>query len=311
VDAVFFPRIGTGVIVCFSGRTKSSPYPDWPISQWMRFIGGQEAKLCAVGTVLLVLSLLSGGCQSGASVAHSTEKFRAGTGFTYHQIVVDGTTRNCWIFLPKDYRPTRKYPTILFLHGLFEAGEEADKCLAAGLGPVIAQHPDNWPFITIFPQSDGNWKGEAHERIALAAMDYTQSHYSVDRDRVILAGLSYGALGTWEIGAKHSERFAALVPVSGHRATELVERLIMVPVWAFAYTGDMWVKSDSSEEMCREISERGGKAKLTEFEGVGHDGWSRAVAESNVVEWMLQQRRSNVAPTPVAAAGRTTVAHIE
>jgi len=264
-----------------------------------------------MGVVLLTLSLLNGGCQSGAQVAHSTATFRPGTGFTHHQIMVDGTPRNVWVFLPKDYKPTKKYPTILFLHGLFEAGEDYQKCLSAGLGPVIAKNPDRWPFITVFPQSDGNWKGEARERIAIVALDYTQAHYSVDRDRVILAGLSYGALGTWEIGAKHSERFAALVPVSGHRATEMVERLIMVPVWAFAYTGDMFVQPQSSEEMCREIAERGGKAKLTEFEGVGHDGWGRAVAESNLVEWMLAQHRTNMTPAPVPAAGRTALAHIE
>ena len=104
-------------------------------------------------------------------------------------------------FHPAPYRPDYRYPAILFLHGLFEAGDGGDKVLGAGLGPVIANDPENWPFITIFPQSTGTWQGEDKEHLALAALDYAQSQWTIDQDRIILAGLSYGALGVWEIGA--------------------------------------------------------------------------------------------------------------
>src|SRR6185503_2437513 len=114
---------------------------------------------------------------------------------------------------------------------------------------------------TIFPQSTGTWCGDDRDRLAIAALDFAQREYSIDPDRVILAGLSYGALGTWQIGAKHTDRFAALVPVSGHRATELVERLVLLPVWAFDTRGDPIVSSKSSEEMCQELQKRGGIAR--------------------------------------------------
>lgn len=257
---------------------------------------------------LLVVILLTCGCR-GDAVVRSTQGFPAGTGFSRHVIEVDGAARAVWVFVPKDYRADQRYPTILFLHGLFEAGSGYDNAVSAGLGPVIAKNPDTWPFITIFPQSDGTWKGEPRERIAMGALDYAQANWSVDRDRVILAGLSYGALGTWQIGAKHADRFAALVPVSGHRATDLVERLVMLPVWAFAFSGDPIVKAQSSEQMCSEISQRGGFAKLTEFFGVGHDGWGKAVAESSVVTWMLEQRRNPTLSAPPESD--TAVAHVE
>src|SRR4029077_6304042 len=123
-----------------------------------------------------------------------------------------------------------------------------------------------------------------------------QQNFSIDPDRVILAGLSYGALGTWQIGANHPDRFAALVPVSGHRATELVERLVLLPVWAFDMRGDPVVSSQNSEEMCREIDQHPGVARLTEFLGVGHDCWALAVHQSNLVDWMLEQRRHSANP---------------
>src|SRR5262249_53964049 len=156
----------------------------------------------------------------------------AGRGFIEQNVTVDGQSHTVWVFVPKDYRPGVKYPAILFLHGLFEAGNGGNKCVSAGLGPVIANQPEKWPFITIFPQSTGTWRGEERDHLAMAALDMAQAKYSIDSDRVVLAGLSYGGLGTWEVGARHRERFAALVPVSGHKATEDIDRLILLPVWA-------------------------------------------------------------------------------
>jgi predicted peptidase len=274
----------------------------------MQFILHRRAGGAAAGFIIGLALLFCGGCR-GDVVARSTSHFPQGLGFIHREIVVDGTPRNVWVFVPKDYQSGKRYPTILFLHGLFEAGTGYDKALSAGLGPVIAKDPNKWPFITIFPQSDGNWKGEDRDRIAMAALDFAERTWSIDRDRVILAGLSYGALGTWEIGARHPDRFAALVPVSGHRATEVIERLLLMPVWAFAYSGDPWVKAQSSEEMCQQISEHGGEARLTEFLGIGHDCWDKAVKESDLVTWMLDQHRSSTAAAMQPAG--TAVAHVE
>jgi predicted peptidase len=227
-------------------------------------------------------------------VADSTQHFPQNTGFIERTIVVDGDSRPVWVFVPEDYHPGRKYPAILFLHGLWEKGNGGTNVLSAGLGPVIAQDPEHWPFITIFPQSPGDWKGPERERLAMIALDDAQRHWSIDSDRVILAGLSYGGLGVWEIGAKHPDRFAALVPVSGHQAPEWVERLVTFPIWAFASHDDPWVKSDNSVEMCRAIDACGGHARLTEFEGSSHDCWELAVSESDLVSWMLKQKREPV-----------------
>ena len=134
----------------------------------------------------------------------------------------------------------------------------------------------------------------------LESLQWAQENWSIDRDRVILAGLSYGGLGTWEIGGRHPDTFAGLVPVSAHRATELADRLARVPSWSFAYRGDLVVDSDSSQDMQEAILAHGGKAQLTEFPGVGHDCWDRAVVESQLVDWMLNQRRSSAPVAPVA-----------
>lgn len=245
----------------------------------------------ALSPLLVCIWLLLCGCH-GNRVSTSTAKFPAGTGFIRHDVLVDGTPRQVWVFVPKNYHADARFPAIVFLHGLFEAGKDGEHSLSAGLGPVIAKSPDTWPFITIFPQSSGTWRGEDRERFVMAALDSVEAKWSIDHDRVTLAGLSYGALGVWEIGAKHPDRFAALVPVAGPRATEVVQRIILLPVWAFNFRGDWVVPSASADEMCQQITAHGGTARQTKFDGIGHDCWARAVAESDIVDWMLRQRIS-------------------
>ena len=63
-------------------------------------------------------------------------KFPAGTGFVRHEFQFEGKPRTLWVFLPRNYSPDRKFPAIVFLHGLFEAGD-GEACLTGGLGPVI------------------------------------------------------------------------------------------------------------------------------------------------------------------------------
>jgi len=234
------------------------------------------------------------GCH-GAEVAASTRKYAPHkTGFVERKVVCDGFIRPVWVFVPTNYDPHNLYPAILFLHGLFENGNGNVNVLGAGLGPVIARDPDHWPFITIFPQSTGSWKGDDREHLAMASLKDAEEEYAIDPDRVILAGLSFGGLGVWEIGAKHSDRFAALVPVSGPGAGDLASHLPRTPIWAFASKEDPIVKADNSEQMCKAIQSFGGRPRLTEFEGNEHDCWTMAIDQSQLVPWMLNQARNPV-----------------
>ena len=287
----FHPNRGNIRPITFAFSTSRWGLADVKAMIWLSWRGGGLFPHCALFiSGMLILGALGTGC-TGTYVANSTKEFPHRTGFFQTEVTVDSEPHAVWVFIPKNYQPNRRYPAILFLHGLFEAGHGGDKVLSAGLGPVIAEDPNDWPFITIFPQSEGNWRGEDKDRLAMAALDFAEQHWAIDQDRVILAGLSYGGLGTWEIGARHPERFAALVPVSGHSAIDVVEQVVTLPVWAFCSKDDPWVKSENSELMCQEIDLHGGRAKLTEFPGSGHDAWAMAIDKSDLVQWMLIQKR--------------------
>ena len=57
-----------------------------------------------------------------------------------------------------------------------------------------------------------SYNGIAEEDV-LRAMDDVKRAYNVDEDRVYLTGLSMGGGGTWHLGLRYPDRFAAIAPV--------------------------------------------------------------------------------------------------
>ncbi len=57
------------------------------------------------------------------------------------------------------------------------------------------------------------WAGETD---VFEAIEAACRNYAVDRDRIVLRGMSMGASGTWHLGLKHPDRFVALGPYCGY-----------------------------------------------------------------------------------------------
>ena len=57
------------------------------------------------------------------------------------------------------------------------------------------------------------WAGETDVFEAIEALC---RNYNIDRDRIVLRGMSMGASGTWHFGLKHPDFFVALGPYSGY-----------------------------------------------------------------------------------------------
>jgi len=53
------------------------------------------------------------------------------------------------------------------------------------------------------------WAGETD---VLEAIEAVVRNYAIDRERIVLCGMSMGASGTWHLGPKHPDRFVALGP---------------------------------------------------------------------------------------------------
>ncbi|MGH7213294.1 MAG: prolyl oligopeptidase family serine peptidase [Tepidisphaeraceae bacterium] len=242
---------------------------------------------------LVVLVFLLTGCASSL-IKNANGKAPPETGFVTRPYTNgNGSTRKYTVFVPHNYDRKQRWPAIVFLHGIGEAGSDGTKCLTVGLGPAIAKRADAFPFIAIFPQSDGGWTANgASGALAIDILEQVKKDYTIDPDRIVLTGLSTGGYGTWAIGAKHREQFAGLVPMCAYTDYDAVSHLSGLPVWCFHNSGDPFVSSGGSREMVKRINAAGGNAKYTEYKAFGHDVWVKAYQQDELYEWMLAQRRN-------------------
>ena len=255
----------------------------------------------------LVLAMVTAACAS----TPATDGAAPGTGFAFFSLEFGGRSYPYALYVPRGYDGTRAWPLILFLHGRGESGRDGSRQLSVGLGPELVARPERWPFLVLFPQKpakDDEW--EQHEAPLLAMLDEVAGRYKVDPNRVLLTGLSQGGHGTWVLGARHSERWAALVPVCGYAgapmgfppvrslasrfegtAADLAPALAGLPIWAFHGEADETVPVAATIELVAATQRAGGSPKLTVFPGVGHASWEPAYRTPELPEWMLQQVR--------------------
>jgi predicted peptidase len=250
------------------------------------------------------------GCNGARDTALST--LNSGPkGFMHKKLVRGNRTRTYALFVPVNYNPNTKYPVIIFLHGVGEGGNDAKSNLRVGLAPFVADRMGNFPFICIFPQSEsGNWN-ENSEAAAdvIACLDDAAKNYSIDQDRVSLTGLSTGGYGTYAIGAKYKDRFAALVPMGSNGApTSAAGDLVNIPLRAYCNGGDMFGAFGGNDRgMVDRIKTLGGKsAEFTQTNGEGHNCWEGVYGSGELFGWLLQQRRRGAAAVPGATPVRSS-----
>jgi predicted peptidase len=241
--------------------------------------------------------LLVGGAAAGCQEYAAENSLGKGTtGFLHKQMVRGARKRVYALFIPKDYDAKKKYPTIIFLHGIGEGGNDAKANLRVGIGPYVYAQRDDFPFIVIFPQSEnGEWNENSDATAdVIPCLDDVAKHYSVDPDRVILTGISTGGYGTWAIGARHTDRFAGLVPMATNAdVRKFAPPLVDMPIRAYANMDDTFAGfglfDRSAVETLRSMG--GTRQEFNDAHGSGHNCWDRVYGAGQVFGWMLGQRR--------------------
>lgn len=67
-----------------------------------------------------------------------------------------------------------------------------------------------------------------------------------------------------------------------------MERVKDIPFWLFHGDEDPVVPVEASNEAGRAIRRFGGDARVTVYEGVGHNSWDKAYAEADLPGWFLK-----------------------
>ncbi len=206
--------------------------------------------------------------------------------------------RKYTVFVPEGYDGSKPYPTILFLHGSGERGDDGARPAQVGLGAIVRNRPADFPALIVFPQARETWNADSPDaKAALAALDDVAKAFKVDPARVTLTGLSMGGTGAWSIGSAHPERFAAVVPVCGSGVIKDVgpvkdlAHLKGIPVWTVLGDADSAGIVQGNRARVLELKNAGGSPRSTEYRGVGHNSWDRAYSDPELARWMTSPSR--------------------
>jgi len=188
--------------------------------------------------------------------------------------------------------PEKLWPTILFLHGLGESGNNPNDVLQHGLPRYITERPD-FPFIVIAPQCPENtWWPELADGLE-RLLEKCYGSLAIDRQRLYLTGLSMGGFGSWYLASIWPGRFAAIAPVCGggywfHGFPRQVAALKNVPVWAFHGAKDGVVPLTDSEKLVNALRGCGGNVRFTIYPNANHDSWTETYNNPELYNWFLQ-----------------------
>ncbi len=196
------------------------------------------------------------------------------------------------LYTPDDYDAAadKQWPLLIFLHGAGERGQDL-----AGVfrhGPLRrVQEGASFPFLIAAPQIDGQQFWACYTETLNSWLDELLRDWRIDPARVYLTGLSMGGTGTWMWGMAAPKRFAAIAPMCGTGICWCAGNLREVPVWAFHGDADETVPVGESERMVERLTQSGGQARLTIYEGYGHDCWTEAYRREDLYEWLLSHRK--------------------
>lgn len=195
-----------------------------------------------------------------------------------------------WVWLPREYTQRgERWPLLVFLHGSGERGTDLQKVKVHG-PPMWAARGTAYPLVLVSPQleDDASWQPERLHRLLQAL----QSTLNVDRKRSLATGLSLGGHGVWNWASAYPRDLAAIAPVCGFGDPAAVKAMREVPVRAYHGAADPVVPLAAQQACVDALRAAGGHATLTVYPGVGHDSWTPAYQDPELLPWLLAQRQT-------------------
>jgi pimeloyl-ACP methyl ester carboxylesterase len=132
---------------------------------------------------------------------------------------VDGSVQPYGVIVPAKYNPAEPIRLDVVLHGSSRPVGMSELRFMSGFDEAGADGngaPDQ-NYIELHPlgrvENCYRWAGETD---VFEAIEAACRNYHIDRDRIVLRGMSMGASGTWHLGLKYPDRFVALGPYCGY-----------------------------------------------------------------------------------------------
>ena len=199
------------------------------------------------------------------------------------------------LFHPDDFGAEgRRWPLLVFLHGLGERAPDLDKVKVHGPPRLIHEGRDDLlqPFVVLSPQCPERdyWTNEAPMAALEQLIEEIASDPRIDRERIYVTGMSMGGYATWMLAARNPQRFAAIAPVCGGGDPQHAASIAHLPVWAFHGAKDSVVPWQRSQEMIDALQSAGAQPRFTVYPESDHDSWTETYDNPELYSWLLEQR---------------------
>lgn len=201
----------------------------------------------------------------------------------------DGTTQPYRLFVPScAAQTTQALPLVVVLHGW-----GVDEHAWFKFTPV-KRVAEQFGYVVAAPYGRGNWwyRGPAEQDV-LATIADVRTCVRIDSRRIYLAGHSMGGWGTWFIGLRHPDVFAAIAPMAGFDPGELAGAAVALRPYVVHDAVDPIVPVAQSRRPVELMARSGITHVYHEEIGYGHA--SRMIGDhlERVFEWFRQHPRES------------------
>jgi poly(3-hydroxybutyrate) depolymerase len=188
------------------------------------------------------------------------------------------------MYVPKAYTGAKAFPLIVALHGLggtedsfFESYDKVLPPLAEQHGYIVAA-PIGYRVDGFYGWGVGAQRMDAatqrmrelSEQDVMQVLQRVRQQYKIDENRIYLMGHSMGGIGTWAIGPKYPDIWAAIAPLSAIGSPNTVERMRHIPEIIVHGDADPTVDVASSRTMVEKLKALGVEYKYIEVPGGLH-----------------------------------------
>ena len=206
------------------------------------------------------------------------------------------------LFIPSTYDPRKPTPLVVDLHGLnitplqqilFDGTTDfAERYGFIVLAPMGYSVSGGWggrvgtpiPTAQVKPGADVPYSAsELSELDAMTVLKSIRAKYTIDTDRIYLMGHSLGGGGTYYLGGKYNDIWAALAPISGAGGiadAAAAERYKAMPMLIMHGSKDSIVAVGTSRRTAMALQAVGAQHIYLEFPGKDHEFWIRRGAEN-------------------------------
>ena len=272
-------------------------------------------KLWRAGGAALLLFWLAQGIALGTDLTKDDIDFRKNV-----YVDKEGHRLPYRLFVPLGYDSNRKYPLLLWLHGGRGRGSDNVKQLTKEneLGThywISSEVQGKFSVFVLVPQcpSDEVWaEPEFNQpgpslKLTMGALAKVEKEFSIDPDRIYVAGQSMGGMGVWSVLQTYPGKWAAAVVMAAYDNFTDVAAIAQVPLWVFQGDADEAVPVSMVRDMMQQLKKAHANLRYTEYHKVDHQVWNKAFAEPDLLTWISSQKRSAPGVGQVGTSGAAPV----